>query len=160
MGCFGQRPRLTFVSLVQPQIRRRWAHAVVASMGKGLDITESDSDMEEDPQGSSDEEEEEEEESAIYAEGENVEVRCGGNWYPGVVQRVRWVKGNEVVDCYHAEDNTRTHPEAKGMDIRHPRASAMWDTDDDEPLSKRGRAASSSDSDELLITRKLKRHKQ
>ena len=137
--------------------------AVVASIGKGPDITESDSDMEEDPQGSSDEEEEE---RAIYAEGENVEVRCDGDWYPGVVHKVRWEKGNEVVDCFHACDQKYTSPQANGGNIRHPRASAMSDTDDDEPLimRKRVRAPASSDSSsddgELLSTRKAKQRKQ
>ena len=74
--------------------------------------------------------------SAIYAKGDDVEVRCGGDWYPGVVRSVRWVKGNEVVDCFHAADQSKTAPEALGGDIRRPSDS---DSDDDMPLIKRVR---------------------
>jgi hypothetical protein len=119
---------------------------------KGPD-TESDSDSNlealpvPDPEAesssaiSSDEEEEAEEESAIYAKGDDVEVRCDGEWYPGVVRKVRyrWVKGNEVVNCFHAADQSKIAPEALGGDTRRPRAGASSDSDDDMPLIKRTR---------------------
>jgi hypothetical protein len=153
------------IASVAAEVPTASAIAVVASTGTVPHyekVSTSSSSDEEEEEKEEETEEEEEEERAIYAEGENVEVRCDGDWYPGVVQKVRWVNGNEVVDCYHGEDNTRTHPMANGGDIRHQRGSASSDTDDDVPLArKRVRTPSNSsaapldsDDDEALSKRR------